>query len=168
VFDYGVLEIGMDKKGEIDYLSKIIKPDISVITNVNYAHAQNFKNLKQIALAKSEIINNTKKNGFVILNADDDFFVLHKKIAMRKNLKILSFGIKNKNSNIKLLNQKKIGKRFRILIQTNNLKTYFYISNDFQNNIYNILATLAVISIFLDISKINKNIVITANVAKIL
>ena len=100
--DYGVLEIGMDKKGEIDYLSKIIKPDISVITNVNYAHAQNFKNLKQIALAKSEIINNTKKHGFVILNADDDFFVLHKKIAMRKNLKILSFGIKNKDSNIKL------------------------------------------------------------------
>ena len=158
--DYGVLEIGMDKKGEIDYLSKIIKPDISVITNVNYAHAQNFKNLKQIALAKSEIINNTKKNGFVILNADDDFFVLHKKIAMRKNLKILSFGIKNKDSNIKLLNQKKIGKRFRILIQTNNLKTYFYISNDFQNNIYNILATLAVMSIFLDISNINKNIFI--------
>jgi murE/murF fusion protein len=30
--NYGVLEIGMDKKGEIDYLSKIVKPDVSVIT----------------------------------------------------------------------------------------------------------------------------------------
>ncbi|MDA9682059.1 UDP-N-acetylmuramoyl-L-alanyl-D-glutamate--2,6-diaminopimelate ligase, partial [Candidatus Pelagibacter sp.] len=29
--NYGVLEIGMDKKGEIDYLSKIVKPDVSVI-----------------------------------------------------------------------------------------------------------------------------------------
>ena len=58
--NYGVLEIGMDKKGEIDYLSKIVKPDVSVITNINYAHAKNFKNIKQIALAKSEIINNTK------------------------------------------------------------------------------------------------------------
>ena len=55
--NYGVLEIGMDKKGEIDYLSKIVKPDVSVITNINYAHAKNFKNLRQIALAKSEIIN---------------------------------------------------------------------------------------------------------------
>ena len=71
--DYGVLEVGMDKKGEIDYLSKIIKPDVSVITNINYAHAKNFKNIKQIALAKSEIINNTKSNGFVVLNADDNF-----------------------------------------------------------------------------------------------
>ena len=39
----------MDKKGEIDYLSKIVKPDVSVITNINYAHAKNFKNIKQIA-----------------------------------------------------------------------------------------------------------------------
>ena len=158
--DYGVLEVGMDKKGEIDYLSKIIKPDVSVITNINYAHAKNFNNLKQIALAKSEIINNTKSDGFVILNADDNFFTLHKKIAAKKNLKILSFGIKSKNSNVKLLSIKKIGKKFKANIKINNLKTYFLISNDFQNNILNILAALAIMNIFLDISKINKNMFI--------
>mgnify|MGYP001159848486 CR=1 FL=1 len=155
--DYGILEIGMDKKGEIDYLSKFVKPDVSVITNINYAHAKNFKNLKQIALAKSEIINNTKNNGFIILNADDNFFVLHKKLAIKKNLKILSFGINNKISNIKLINIKRFGKKFKAIIKINNLKTYFIISNDFQNNILNILASLAVMSIFLDISKISKN-----------
>ena len=154
---YGVLEIGMDKKGEIDYLSKIIQPDISVITNIGYAHAKNFKNLKQIALAKSEIINNTKENGYIILNADDNFFTLHKKMAFKKNLKILSFGLKSKNSNVKLLSIKKIGKKFKAIIEINNSKTYFLISNDFQNNILNILAALTVMSIFLDISKINKN-----------
>ena len=154
---YGVLEIGMDKKGEIHYLSKIIQPDISVITNIGYAHAKNFKNLKQIALAKSEIINNTKENGYIILNADDNFFTLHKKMAFKKNLKILSFGIKNKKSNIKLISIKKIGKKFKAIIEINNSKTYFLISNDFQNNILNILAALTVMSIFLDISKLNKN-----------
>ena len=41
-------------------LSKIIEPDVGVITNINYAHAKNFKNIKQIALAKSEIINNIR------------------------------------------------------------------------------------------------------------
>jgi MurE/MurF fusion protein len=156
--DFGVLEIGMDKKGEIDHLSKIVQPDVSVITNINYAHAKNFNNLKQIALAKSEIINNTKKNGFIVLNADDNFFTLHKKIATRKNLKILSFGIINKDSNIKLISIKKIGKKFKAYIRINNSKTYFFISNDFQNNIQNVLATLAVMNIFLDVSKISKNI----------
>ena len=155
--DYGVIEIGMDKKGEIDYLSKIVQPDVSVITNISYAHAKNFKNLKQIALAKSEIINNTKNNGFIILNADDNFFMFHKKIATKKNLKILSFGIKNKDSNTKLISIQKIGKKFKANIKINNLKTYFLISNDFQNNILNILAALTVMSIFLDISKIKKN-----------
>ena len=154
---YGVLELGMDKKGEIDYLSKIVQPDVSVITNINYAHAKNFKNLKQIALAKSEIINNTKNNGFIVLNADDQFFTLHEEIAAKKNLKILSFGIKNKNSNIKLTSIKKTGKLYKANITINNLKTYFLISNDFQINILNILASLAVMSIFLDISKIKKN-----------
>ena len=156
--DYGVLEIGMDKKGEIDYLSKIVQPDVSVITNINYAHAKNFKNLKQIALAKSEIINNTKDSGFIILNADDNFFALHKKIAIKKNLKILSFSINSKNSNIKLISVKKVVNKFKVIIKVNNLKTYFFTSNDFQNNILNILAALTVMSIFLDISKINKNI----------
>ena len=77
--EFGILEVGMDKKGEIDYLSKIIQPDVSVITNINYAHAKNFKNIKHIALAKSEIIKNTKPGGFVVLNADDNFFNFIKK-----------------------------------------------------------------------------------------
>ena len=72
----------MDKMGEIDYLSKIIQPDVSVITNINYAHAKNFKDIKDIAIAKSEIILNTRPGGFAILNADDDFynyFITHRK-----------------------------------------------------------------------------------------
>ena len=158
--NYGVLEIGMDKKGEIDYLSKIVKPDVSVITNINYAHAKNFKNIKQIALAKSEIINNTKINGFIVLNADDNFYTLHKKMANKRKLNILSFGIDNQNANIKLISIKKIANKFKATIRINNLKTYFFISNNFQSNILNILAALSVMSIFLDISKLKKNIFI--------
>ena len=156
--NYGVLEIGMDKKGEIDYLSKIVKPDVSLITNINYAHAKNFKNIKQIALAKSEIINNTKINGVVVLNADDNFYTLHKRIAKKRKLKILSFSIDNQNTNVKLVSIKKITNKFKATIRVNNLKTYFFISNNFQNNILNILAALAVMSIFIDISKLKKNI----------
>ena len=156
--NFGVLEVGMDKKGEIDYLTKIIQPDVSVITNVNYAHAKNFKNIKQIALAKSEIINNTKSGGFVVLNADDNFFKLHKKIAFKNNLKIISFGIKNPLSDVKLLNCVKKNDNFEIHIKINNLKKYFLISNDFQNNVYNILAAIAVINIYINIFELNKNI----------
>ena len=36
-------------------------------------------------------------------NADDNFFKLHKKIALKKNLNVRSFGIKNKRADIKLI-----------------------------------------------------------------
>ncbi len=156
--NYGILEVGMDKKGEIDYLSKIIKPNVSVITNINYAHAKNFNNINGIALAKSEIIQNTKPNGYIVLNGDDRFFKLHKTIALKKNLKVISFGIKNKKSNIYLKNINRNGKYFSIDIEYNKLKKSFLISNNFQSNIYNVLGAIAVISIYLNIFTLNKNI----------
>ena len=155
---YGVLEVGMDKKGEIDYLSKIIKPDVSVITNINYAHAKNFQDINQIALAKSEIIHNTKSYGHIVLNADDRFFELHKKLALKNNLTVVSFSIKNQKSHFKLVNIVRESKIFKINIKINNKKKYFLISNNFQNNIYNILATLAVMSIYINVLKLNKKI----------
>ena len=155
---YGILEVGMDKKGEIDYLTKIIEPNVGVITNINYAHAKNFKNIKQIALAKSEIINNIKSNGSIILNADDKFFKLHKQISQKKNLKLISFGIKSNRADIKLIDIKSFGKNFKIKIRFMNKIKYFIISNDYQNNIYNILSALAVISVNLNIFNLNKNI----------
>ncbi len=156
--NYGVLEVGMDKKGEIDYLSKIIKPDISVITNINYAHAKNFNNIKDIALAKSEIISNTRPNGFVILNADDNFFRLHQKIATENYINTISFGIKNHKSDVKLINIIKINDNFKINIKAKDFNKSFVISNNFQNNIYNILAALAVMSINIDITKLDKKV----------
>ena len=47
---------------------------------------------------------------------------------------------------------------FEIYVKINNLKKYFLISNDFQNNVYNILAAIAVININLNIFELNKNI----------
>jgi len=155
--EYGIFEVGMDKKGEIDQLSKIIKPDIGVITNISYAHAKNFKNLKQIALAKSEIINNINKDGIIVLNADDKFFDLHKKIALKRNLKIYSFSM-TKNSNIRLNYVKKEKYKFKISILIGNKNKYFFVPFNFENYIKNLLAAITIISIFKDITKLDKNI----------
>jgi MurE/MurF fusion protein len=156
--DFGIFEIGMDKKGEIDFLSKIIQPDVGIITNISYAHAKNFNNIQEIALAKSEIINNIKKNGAVVLNGDDKFYNLHKKIALKKKLKVYTFGTKRKDIDIKLHSIKKEEKKYKIFVISNNQKIHFYTSSNFKNNIQNLLATLTVIGIFKNINKLDKNI----------
>jgi MurE/MurF fusion protein len=156
--EFGVFEVGMDKKGEIDFLTKILKPDVGVITNISYAHAKNFKNIKQIALAKAEIIQNIKKEGSIILNADDLFFNLHKKIAEENKLNIYSFSIKKKNTTVGLNYIKKIGKKFIINVRIKNIKKDFIISYNFENHLKNLLASIAVMSIFKDIKYLDKNI----------
>ena len=59
--EFLILEMSMTEKGHINNLTSIAKPEIAVLTEVTYAHSENFDNLDQIAEAKSEIINNLVK-----------------------------------------------------------------------------------------------------------
>ncbi len=156
--EFGVFEIGMDKKGEIDFLSKIIKPDVGVITNISYAHAKNFNNIKQIALAKSEIIKNIKIYGNLVLNADDKFYNFHKKIAQKRKIKIHSFSTNKKNCEISLDYIKKENYKYKVSLNIKKTKKYFYFNSNFENDIKNLLAAITIISIFKDIKKLDNNI----------
>ena len=156
--NFGVFEVGMDKKGEIDNLTKLIRPDLGIITNISYAHSKNFKNIHQIAEAKSEIMNNIKENGSVVLNMDDYFYNYHKNVAFKKNLNVISFSIKNKSSMIKLIKTKKINNKYELIINVNGLLVSFYSQNNNKNTLYNILATLASINLYIDIKKLKKDV----------
>ena len=79
-------------------------------------------------------------------------------LDIRKQLKIYSFSIRKKNSNIKLNNIKKQKSKYKISFQIENNKKSFLVSSNYQNFIKNMLAAITVISIFKDVTKINKNI----------
>ncbi len=153
---YGIFEIGMDRKGEIDFLSHIIKPDIGIITNITYAHAKNFRTLFDIAKAKSEIIFNIRKNGTIVLNKDDKFFDFFSKLAKKNNLNIISFG-KHKNSNVRLYKIKKIKKNCIVYVDVYSKVYNFKIHNNLLPYIENILASLAVCKSLNIIDKIKNN-----------
>ncbi len=155
---FGVFEIGMDRKGEINNLSKIINPDVGIITNISYAHSKNFKNINQIANAKGEIMNNIRRNGTIVLNMDDSFYDYHKNVALKKKLKVITFGIKNKSATTKLIKIKKINNKFELFIDIDNVSVSFYSQNKNTSNLYNILATLASINLYVDIKNLKKNI----------
>ena len=160
---FGVFEIGMDRKGEIDYLSNIIKPNIGLITNISYAHSKNFKNLFGIAKAKSEIIDNIIENGSIVLNADDKFYNYFKLKALKRKLKIVSFSKKNK-SNIKLEKIKTQESVSIIKINIYGKSRNFIIKKNLEIYVDNILASIAVITSFLDLKFISNKFFFNYNV----
>jgi UDP-N-acetylmuramoyl-tripeptide--D-alanyl-D-alanine ligase len=66
-----VLEMGADRMGDLKYLTSIVKPNISVITNVAPAHLQAFKDLASVAKEKSVLVSSLKTNDWAIMNNDD-------------------------------------------------------------------------------------------------
>lgn len=69
-----VLEMGMDRFGEIDRLAEIVKPDIAVITNIGMSHIENLGSRRGIFQAKMEIAEHISKRDEkqgVLIFADD-------------------------------------------------------------------------------------------------
>ncbi|MCX7726897.1 MAG: UDP-N-acetylmuramoyl-tripeptide--D-alanyl-D-alanine ligase [Chitinispirillaceae bacterium] len=76
----GVIEMGANHLGEIKVLSKIASPDISIITNIGYAHVGLFGSLANTTKAKFEITEGMhKRKGVLILNGDDRRLVAYSK-----------------------------------------------------------------------------------------
>lgn len=140
---YNIFEIGMSNKGEINKLSKILKPNISIITNIGPAHLENLKSLQNICLAKAEIMNHMKANEVIFLNANDEYFNTLKNLAKNKNLKIITFGY-SKKCNVQLVKIKKWINKLYLFIKISKT-TYKIQTNTINKNfIDNFLTTCAI------------------------
>lgn len=82
--DAAVVEMGINHFGEMHRLSEIAKPDICVITNIGQCHLENLIDRDGVLRAKSEIFDFMNKDGFVVLNGDDDKLATIKEIHGRK------------------------------------------------------------------------------------
>ncbi|MFN4245430.1 MAG: UDP-N-acetylmuramoyl-tripeptide--D-alanyl-D-alanine ligase [Brevinematia bacterium] len=89
--DIGVLEVGMNRKGEIRKLSKLILPNFGVITNIGYSHIEFLKTTRNIALAKSELFEGMQPGSVVFLNKNSRHLDVLEKVANKFQLKVLYF-----------------------------------------------------------------------------
>ena len=72
--EVAVIEMGMSNSREIAALAKIAAPDWGVVTNVGWAHAENFPDgIAGIARAKYELVEALSSDGIAFLNCDDAY-----------------------------------------------------------------------------------------------
>ena len=89
-----LLEMGMNHKGEISYLSRLAEPDIAVITNIGSAHLENLGSREGIRNAKMEIIDGMHPGGILILNADEPLLAGAEAAGLTK----IYIGVQNENA----------------------------------------------------------------------
>lgn len=92
--EVAVVEMGISDFGEMSRLSDIVKPDICVMTNIGPCHLENLKNLDGVLKAKSEVFESMNKNGYVVVNGDDEKLCEIKRVNEKTPT---YFGLKEKN-----------------------------------------------------------------------
>ena len=90
---FGVFEMGMNHPGEIGALTRLVRPEIAVITTIEPAHLGFFASVEAIADAKAEIFNGMGARGAAILNRDNPHYPRLAAAALDKGIvRILGFG----------------------------------------------------------------------------
>lgn len=94
-----VIEMGMERKGEIDFLTRLVQPDVGIITSVGLVHIDNFPSIEEIAKAKLEIVNGVKDDGLFIYFGDDKLIEnTVKNTEIKKSIRRQTFGTKEFNT----------------------------------------------------------------------
>ena len=92
---HAVIEMGMNHRGEIAYLSGLTKPTIALINNVAPAHLAGLADLQGIADAKAEIFGGLAPEGVAVLNADDSFHDHWRRGLQRLGVeRVVRFGVR--------------------------------------------------------------------------
>ncbi|WP_413439554.1 UDP-N-acetylmuramoyl-tripeptide--D-alanyl-D-alanine ligase [Sulfuriferula sp. GW1] len=90
---YGVIEMGMNHSGEIDYLTRLARPDVALVNNAGAAHVGMLGSVENVARAKGEIFVGLGEGGTAIINADDAHAGLWRALAGKHP--ILDFGLEH-------------------------------------------------------------------------
>ena len=93
--EVAIIELGTDNFGDISLTSRMVKPHISMITNIGDSHLHNLKSRSGILKAKLEILEGMDDDGIFIYNIDDP--TMEKEIPTYDiKQKVLSFGRSDK------------------------------------------------------------------------
>lgn len=87
-----VLEIGAGKPGDIERATRLVTPDVAVVTRFGEVpvHVEYFKNPDELFDEKAKLVKALRSTGAIILNADDE-----RVLALREKTKAMSltFGL---------------------------------------------------------------------------
>src|SRR5690606_9581153 len=83
---YAVIEMGANAAGEIACTGAMVRPDIAHITNAAATHLAGFGTLEGVARAKGEIWRSLREGGTAVLNLDDEYAPLWRRMLSGRRI----------------------------------------------------------------------------------
>lgn len=139
-----VIEMGMSNFGEISRITKAVKPDVAVISNIGVSHIENLGSRNGILKAKLEILEGMKADAPVIFNADDDMLVTVRPASHP----VIYYGIENENVNYKAENITSKESETELTVGFKGGAGKACLPYPGRHNVYNSLAAVAVGGLF--------------------
>ena len=155
--EVSVMELGMSALGEIEYMSKIVRPDIAIVTNIGTSHLESLGTRENICRAKMEICAGMPENGILFLNADE---LLLMKEYERKEGRARLFSVNSRKGEFRAVNLRcrADGTTFD-LICADKVVTNVEVSVPGKHNVYNALCAFAVGTVLgIDVERIRQGL----------
>ncbi|WPY00370.1 UDP-N-acetylmuramoyl-tripeptide--D-alanyl-D-alanine ligase [Candidatus Trichorickettsia mobilis] len=153
--EYAIFEMGMNHAGEIRELTKIVKPDIAVITSVSEAHLEFFNSVLDIVDAKCEIFEGLTANGTAVINLDSKYYGRMMLNIERLNIKsVYNFG-KAQAANARLKIYEKLGENVRLVYVVNGVEvtvTIPFVPEHYARNFAAAFMVISLLKLDLDIA----------------
>jgi UDP-N-acetylmuramoyl-tripeptide--D-alanyl-D-alanine ligase len=86
-----VLEMGVDRPGDMGYLTDIVPVNVGVVTAVSYSHLEYFGTVHNIQKEKQVLIEKLDSKGLAVLNFDNEYT---KDMSNVSKARVLSYGLK--------------------------------------------------------------------------
>lgn len=142
--EIAVLEMGMSGTGEIEFLTKLARPNVAVITNIGEAHLQDLGSREAIAEAKLEIVQGLQEGGLLIYMGDE--ILLKDSLAkFSEDLEMQTFGRSSQNNLYPTeMETKQEGSKFKV----NSVDLEYHLPVLGAHNVMNALSAMLVANYF--------------------
>ena len=139
--DVAILEMGMNREGEIGRMTEIADPDIACIVNVQAAHLAGLGSVDGVARAKGELFNGCKSWSVLCVNYDDK---LVRALARKTSQDKVPFG-RHRDAFVRATHVKNNGEKgmtFTLHVGKERMRTTLLVMGE--HNVANSLAAAAI------------------------
>lgn len=138
--DFAVIEAGTNVGGEIKAAADIIQPNIAMITNVGASHLENLKTLDGVMIEKGELLKALPKDGFCIVNLDDERIPNY---AYKLDCKKITCSMSNQDADILILDYQVTPELYDVKIRIFDKEYSYQLPNIGKHNLSNSMLAIA-------------------------